>query len=153
MPRRSGFTLMEMLTVLAITGVLLAVAYPRFGHATASMSVRSSKQEIAAYMAQARAAAIANGRAASFVRSGNIILVALDNGTTLSTYASAQDLNQAFGVTLSNPAGTTTDTVRFDPRGLTVTQNLVQITVTKAAKRDSVCVVGFGKITTTGCTL
>jgi prepilin-type N-terminal cleavage/methylation domain-containing protein len=147
-----GFTFIEILIVCAIISILSLISLPKITSALGTLGVHSAKQEIAAYLVQARALAIQNGRAARFIRSGNHIQVALDNGNGGLTRIGDQDLYVLHGVTLSTkPVGR--DTVLFDPRGLVVGNPGFVAVVQRDARRDSVCVIGLGRIATDACGL
>jgi Tfp pilus assembly protein FimT len=147
-----GFTLIELLIICSIMSILSLVSLPKITAALGKLGVRSAKQEVASYLVQARALAIQNGRAACFIRNGNRIQVALDCGNGAFTPISDQDLHTLHGVTLSTrPVGR--DTVRFDPRGLLVGNPGFVAVVTRDAVRDSVCMVGLGRIGTDACGL
>lgn len=145
-----AFTLIEILIVLTIIGILMGIALPRVGSTRRRLDVHSAKRRVAASLGQARALAIENGRAARFVRSGNTIQVWLDNGGAAPTLISSQDLSSTEGVTVRS----TRDTVPFDPRGLAIgNTGGTTVVVTKGTERDSVCVIGFGKIFSDRCSL
>lgn len=146
--RKRGFTLIEMLVVMALLGILAAVAFPRLARSTTTMGVRASKQRVASYLAVARSAAIQRGRVARFVRTGNTIKVMIDSANTQATFAKPIDLGADLGVTVVP----TRDTIAFDPRGLAFGFNGTErIVVQKGSVRDSVCVIGKGRISTSGC--
>jgi prepilin-type N-terminal cleavage/methylation domain-containing protein len=144
---RRGVTLTEMMIVLVLLGILAAIAFPGFARGSERSNVRTSKQRIASYLAVTRAAAIQRGRVARFVRTGNTIKVLVDSANTQGVFAPVIDLAEQ-GVTFTP----TRDTISFDPRGLafgfTGTAHLV---VQKGSSRDSVCVMGMGRISTAGC--
>jgi prepilin-type N-terminal cleavage/methylation domain-containing protein len=146
-----GFTIIEILIVIAIIGIAAAMAFPKLSGRVTTLNVRSAKQEVAAYLARARAAAIQNGRAAQFVRNGNVIEVQVDSDTG-AVLLGAKDLFDAHGVSVSawaNPA-----VIRFDPRGIADALGGTRaIVLSKAGVSDSVCVLGFGKVSTEGCSL
>ena len=145
-----GYTLVEMVMVLVVAGILLTIISPKLTALGTKLTVRSSTQKIATYLAQARAAAIENGRPAAFIRNGNTIAVAVDTGTKQVAYTGTVDLFTEHGVTLS----ATQDTVRFDPRGIASgLGSTLTIVVSKASIRDSVCVIGLGRISTKDCGL
>ena len=146
---RQGFTLVELLIICSIISILSLVSLPKISAALGKLNVHSAKQEVASYLAQARALAIQNGRVARFIRNGNAVQIALDNGTGGITPIGAQDLYARHGVALS----TSRDTVLFDPRGLLVGNPGFVAVVTRGTLRDSVCVVGLGKIATDRCGL
>jgi prepilin-type N-terminal cleavage/methylation domain-containing protein len=148
MHRSRGFTLIETLVVMALLGILAAVAFPRLARSTTSMSVRGSKQRVASYLAVARSAAIQRGRVARFVRTGNTIKVLVDSANTQATFARVIDLGADQGVTVTP----TRDTIAFDPRGLAFGFNgTARIVLRKGTYSDSVCVIGMGRISTNGC--
>lgn len=145
--RRNGFTFIELLMVFVIFGLVFAFAMPRFVSIRTRYNVHSARDRIAATLATARAAAIRNGRTATFRRSGNAILVTSSNGVTVDTVVRPADLNGEFGVTLT----ATSDAVGFNPRGfstLTATQKFV---VTYAGASDSVCISPRGIVNAKGC--
>jgi prepilin-type N-terminal cleavage/methylation domain-containing protein len=147
-----GFTVIELLIVCSIISILSLVSLPKITAVLGKLGVRSAKQEIASYLVQARAVAIQNGRAARFIRSGNAIRIMLDDGNGGLTRIGDQDLYTLHGVTLSTkPVGR--DTVLFDPRGLVVGNPGFVAVVTRDALRDSVCVVGLGRVATDRCGL
>lgn len=143
-----GYTLIETLVVIALLGILAAVAFPRLARSSDSMSVRTSKQRVASYLAVTRSAAIQRGRMARFVITGNTIKVLVDSAATQATFAKVIDLGADQRVSIS----ATRDTIPFDPRGLASGfSGTARIVVSRAAARDSVCVIGKGRISTSGC--
>jgi general secretion pathway protein H len=60
--RRAGFTLFELLIVLAILGLALAVAVPLFARALPGLELKSSARTVAATLREARSLAIADNR-------------------------------------------------------------------------------------------
>ena len=97
--RRRGFTIIEIIVVLAISVVLFAIALPRAWIFVDGIEVRGAVTEIESLFSLARHAAIARGsqvnldldssRGIITVRSGTEIIrsreVALTHGVTLST--------------------------------------------------------------------
>lgn len=64
--RAAGFTLLELLVVLAILGVVLAVAVPLLGQRNAGAAVAGAASEIRAALRTARETAIAESRPVAF---------------------------------------------------------------------------------------
>ncbi|WP_298191378.1 type II secretion system protein [Novosphingobium sp.] len=57
----SGFTLLEMLVVLAITGLITGLLYPQIGTATLAIRQRLAREQVAAGVEAARAMALRSG--------------------------------------------------------------------------------------------
>jgi general secretion pathway protein H len=60
--RRSGFTLMELIVVLAILGALAALVTPSFSRTVASARLRSAASDVRTALARGRALAVAAAR-------------------------------------------------------------------------------------------
>ena len=67
MRRPPGFTLVELIVVLAILGALAALAVPSFSRTIASARLRAGATEVRATLARARALAVYGGQARSVV--------------------------------------------------------------------------------------
>lgn len=63
--RSAGFTLIEMLVVVAVIGIITALASPRVHRALPGLELRSAAHELAAAARSARARAIADGAPAA----------------------------------------------------------------------------------------
>ena len=72
---RPGFTLVELLIVVAIMGLMGMFAYPRLRGTTTSLSVRNARRQVQTMLVVARAASVQNGSEARFIRSGNFARV------------------------------------------------------------------------------
>jgi len=149
--RTPGFTVIELLTVIVIMGIVATMAFPRLVQEGTKLTVRSATQEVAAYVAQARATAIATGRPAWFVRDGNVVGVSTTGDTT--SFVQSTDIQSKHGVTVSASANPIT--IEFDPRGLIPggVGGVLPIVLTKQDARDSVCVIGMGRISIKECSL
>lgn len=159
--RTRGFTLIELLIVIVIVGVLMMVALPKMGSANRSNAVHAASRKTVAYLSQARALAIQNGRQARFYVDGNKILVGVtnpDGSLPSANVIGQQDLGQELKVTITivpTPSTATKDSIAFDPRGLG------QLGATKSRRfiierdglADTVCVYGFGKVAVNKCQL
>ena len=148
--KRRGFTLVELLIVMTIMGIMGMYAYPKLRNSSTSWSTRNARQQVAAMIIVARAAAVQNGAEARFIRSGNIARVVVDSSGTFVTLAS-RDLNREHGVTFAT-SGVARDTIRFDPRGVAIGLTGAAIfKFTNSTVKDSICVTKLGKVARTGC--
>ncbi|HUG42017.1 MAG TPA: prepilin-type N-terminal cleavage/methylation domain-containing protein [Longimicrobiales bacterium] len=67
LPRRGGFTLVEVILAVLLIGLLAAIATPAVGRLAAEASVRRGAAELTVGVAQARALAVRHGRPSVFV--------------------------------------------------------------------------------------
>lgn len=75
-PRQRGFTLLELLVVLAVLGLALAVTAPRFAAGLPAVATRSAAQQLAAGLQLARNTAVtANRRVEVVLRTAPPMLV------------------------------------------------------------------------------
>ncbi len=70
-----GFTLVEVMIVLAILGVVVAIALPLLARRTPAASLASATLEVRTALAAARSAAIAQDREVSFTAAANLYRV------------------------------------------------------------------------------
>lgn len=143
--QRQGFNIIELLAALAFMSLLLAIGAPKLLTLRDRGAVRSAKQQVAGYLVAARAAAMREGRAASFNASGDTVWVSLETATGPAlVVGSPIPLSSEYSVSLA--AGS--NTVRFNSRGFAT--NLVSnqvYRVTRSGFSDSVCVSRLGTIT------
>lgn len=149
----AGVTLVEMVIVLTLIGIITAISLPKLANSTDVLAIRSARQEVASYISQARALAIQSGRVARFVRNGNSIQLTVTNTAGGTSLIASQNLGSGNGVTL---AASPSDTIAFDPRGVLqsgVSTSSPKIRVSRNGVQDSVCVVGWGKVSISQCQL
>lgn len=143
---RPGFSIIELLVVLIVSGFVMAIGVPRFAAMRDRMALRSAKQQMAAYLVTARAAAIRRSSTAVFSVQNSTISarVRLVDGSQ-SSLGGTVPLLSARGVTVS-PGGTSTpDTIAYDSRGMALTAARTYV-LTRNSKKDSICVSRLGLI-------
>jgi prepilin-type N-terminal cleavage/methylation domain-containing protein len=144
---RRGFSVIELLVVLIVSGVVMAIGVPRFAAMRDRMSLRSAKQQMAAYLVTARASAIRRSATAVFSVSNSTISakVKLPDGTQ-SSLGGTVPLVSARGVTVSPGGNSTPDTIAYDSRGMANLQSTRVYVLTRNSKKDSLCVSRLGLI-------
>lgn len=144
---RRGFSIVELLVVLIVSGVVMRMALPRFAAMRDRMSLRSAKQQMAAYLVTTRAAAIRRSSTAVFsVQNSTISARVKRPDGTQSSLGGTVPLVSARGVAVS-PGGTSTaDTIAYDSRGMANLQATRVYVLTRNSKKDSICVSRLGLI-------
>lgn len=144
MPRRNGFTLIEMLMVVVIFSLTLLIALPRMRSALGRSNLASARAEVIAMHSIARATA-ASGRVAVVRMTGNTVLVTatprLKAGAgTRDTIALPKNMSAIYGVTVAPSV----DTLRMDQTGLGT--NGSNIILTKSTFKDTIKVNTYGRV-------
>ncbi len=137
-PTRSGHTLAELVTVLAVLGVVLGVTVPRAAHVLDTAAVLVARQEATALLALARGHALAAGRATA---------VAVEAAAArLVVHAGADTLRdaswRALGVTLQ----ATRDSLAYGPDGLGVGAANLRLVLRRGAAADTLSVSRLGRV-------
>lgn len=152
-PLRRGFTLVEMLIVVAVMSILALFAAPKFEGLYEANRLASARQEVTTAIATARAAAIQKGRPSTLSITGNQLTVTVTNSSgTQTTVIPRSPLDTLYGVRVS---GTAT-TLAFDPRGFLTTSlgaGIGKVYLSALTRSDSVCFTATGQIIPRGCTL
>jgi type IV fimbrial biogenesis protein FimU len=110
-----GFTLIEMMTVVAILGIFAAIALPGFGFMIHRMSVKSAADEFYSLMQYARAEAVTRGTTVNVSATVNTtnIVVALGAGGTGTQLRQVGGNGLQAGVAIS----AVINSVNFSPTG------------------------------------
>jgi prepilin-type N-terminal cleavage/methylation domain-containing protein len=115
MTRARGFTLVELLIVLAVLGVLMGMSMPQLGRWRDAAAATGARDELAARLARTRVAAATNGGAALVldVRTGRY-RVDLGDGTS----AVEGDLAERYGVVVESAGVQDSLVLRYDALGI-----------------------------------
>jgi prepilin-type N-terminal cleavage/methylation domain-containing protein len=137
--RRPGFTLLELVIVVTISGLLLAIAVPRARAALDGVSVRSAAGDVIATMSYARAVAQAGD---------GLITVRVDSATGVvsvrrgSIVLHSRGVAHAHGVRL----GATRDSLTYDPRGLGRGAANLSVVIRRGSAVETVFVSRLGRV-------
>lgn len=142
--------MIELMIAVVVMGIIMAAGAPRLGSIRDRASVRSATQQIGAYVATTRAAAIRRGMRANFKTNADTMWIEIQQPGAPELIAARIPLFDTFNATVTR---TGPDSIVFDARGfainLTGTQKYV---VSRSQARDSICVTRLGMISP-GCKL
>jgi prepilin-type N-terminal cleavage/methylation domain-containing protein len=150
---RRGFTLTEIMIVIALMGAILAMALPRSRTLFIRSSVRGARTTVFNAIQQAKVTAASQGRTAqvNFEAGGRMFISASPRrapcpggGCTMDTIGLVRQLTTQYGVTVTP----TQNTYAFDSRGLgeNMGNNPVIIELRRDPERDTVRIGGFGRV-------
>lgn len=152
-PVRRGFTLVEMLIVIAVMSILALFIVPKFEGLYEANRLASARQEVTTAIATARAAAIQKGRPATLSVTGNQLTVTVTNPSGgQTTVIPRSPLDTLYGVRVKPPAAS----LVFDVRGFlstTLSGGIGKFQLSALSRSDSVCITATGQIIPRGCTL
>jgi prepilin-type N-terminal cleavage/methylation domain-containing protein len=154
---RRGFTLIELIIVCVIVGGLTLMSIPRVNAMREGNNIRAAKQQLAAAIATARAAAVQKGRPARFRVAGNVISALVDTSATDSLYVvRPTDLGRQFSVTIELGTPAQDSLVRFEARGFAsprLSTSGGRYVIRGPTKADTICIGVLGQLMTRGCAL
>jgi len=144
--RRSGFTLIEMITVVALIGMMVLIGFPKIRRALDKTNVRATRDALSTQAAIARAVAVQRGcRSVLHVTSGSAatVWVTTHCRVKVDTVGAVDNMSKRFSVSLA----ATRDSVHYDPRGLSLDNAVTVVRITGAAgNRDSIVINSIGKV-------
>lgn len=141
-----GFTLIEIVLVLAIIGIASAIAYPKLGGALTKQNVYAARGTLTTMHAKARASAMSRGRRTALaLQGGNLVIISSHPVTGVrDTVGTPINVVQRYGVTfVTNPSR---DSLIFDSRGLGTETSSTSMVVSKGGYADTVQIAPMGRI-------
>ena len=154
---RRGYTLTEMLIVVSIIGLATLFALPRFRGLAERNRLTSARDELAAAIATARAAAVQKGRTATLFLSGNQmwVTVVTNNAGATTTIVPVKSFSTLYNVSVAAAAPSGLTSVTFDMRGFASPRlsAMGKFLITGAKKKDSLCITTAGQLLPKGCSL
>ena len=150
---RPGYTLTEMLIVVVMVGALTLIAIPKFSGLVERNKLSAAREEIAAAIATARAAAVQKGRTATLWFSGNQmwVTVVTSNAGATATVVPMKSFTSLYNVSVA----ASDSAITFDMRGF-ATPRLSSTGIFRivgTSRRDSVCITTAGQIMPRSCSL
>lgn len=135
--------MVELMIAVVVMGIIMAVGAPKLGGIRDRASVRSATQQIGAYVATTRAAAIRRGLRANFKIRSDTMWVEVQQPGGAEVVAPPIPLSQTFNVTVTSPK----DSIVFDSRGFAIyPAEMLKFIVRRASASDSTCVTRLGMI-------
>ncbi|MDB4947590.1 MAG: hypothetical protein JWM27_239 [Gemmatimonadetes bacterium] len=136
--------MIELVVVVAIMGLLAAIAWPKFDGFFAAQMPRRALDQVGADMGMARINAVRNGMRASVrFSSATAYSVTLDDPAGTRTLKS-ENLSAGYPGTRITPA---TGVYTFDSRGLKTSTTTDTIKATKNAKTVYITISPLGRVT------
>ncbi|MGQ0537596.1 MAG: pilus assembly FimT family protein [Gemmatimonadaceae bacterium] len=156
MPRRGGYTLTELLIVVAIIGIVAAFGVPRIGFLKEQTNLAAAREQFQAALSSARASALQKGRRSRFIVSNHAITVdvIVDDAGNRDTVVRTLPFDSVF--TMRIQLGGTADTlIAFDGRGIASPRlgGIAMFRLVGATRKDSICVTPLGQSMPRSCTL
>ena len=154
--RRLGFTMLELMLVVATLAVVFTMVVPRMTIMRDGTALRAGRQQLSAAFAAARAAALQKVKPSTLTLTGNKASVTVLSGlsSTSVKVMGPIDLLNSVGVTLT-PIGGAPTTVSYNARGLLtpIPAEVLKYRLSAGGRADTLCITPAGIILKKGCTL
>ena len=157
--RRAGYSLIELMVVVASLAIVFAIALPQLSAIRASSTLRAGRQQLAAAFSSARAAALQKGKTSTLNLDGSAATVTVQSGlagTEVRVFGPVR-LDSALGITLE-PLGDAPRTVNYNGRGMmtnvmTEDEEVFRYRLRYGTKTDTLCISTAGLILSKHCSL
>lgn len=154
--RRRGFSLIELLLVIAVLGVVATMVMPAIGELRARSGLRSARTLFVSSLATARSAAVQKGKTARLTLTGGALAVTAMSGlrATPIQIQGPVYLARITGASFAALRGAPTEIV-YDARGLITPaiNTVARYELRVGALTDTVCITGAGHVMAKGCVL
>lgn len=142
-----GFSLIELATVLAVTGTLAALAVPVVSTLRAETGLASAQREVMSALRLARGGAMASNAPRSVVVTPPT-LIAIQNQSGVTTYYTRNLNVYGSGMSVSTSNSSSPVTITYDARGLLSPANPVTLTIQNSlSQTKTVTILPTGKAT------
>ncbi|UCG85624.1 MAG: prepilin-type N-terminal cleavage/methylation domain-containing protein [Gemmatimonadota bacterium] len=142
----NGYTLFELLLVIAIIGAVAALTIPRVKGPMLRESVRSARRAMVTQLAVARGAAASRGcRSVVHVVDGasarTWVTACATTGAGVDTVGTVEELSDRYGVAVQSSV----DSIAFAPNGLAIGSGWASLSFDRVGYSDSLSVSPLGK--------
>jgi prepilin-type N-terminal cleavage/methylation domain-containing protein len=137
--RRFAFSLLELVMVLALVGLLMALAVPRFTAMRDGASVRAAMADLGAGFSMARQSAITR-------RTTVAVVLDTSSGTVELRSATRTLARHPLGATYGIVLGANRDSAVYDSRGLGYGVSNLTVTVRRGSIVDTLTMSRMGRV-------